>query len=135
MGIDVSTIIALIAVAISIISFLVNQRHYQHPILIFYLEDDKSWCVKNVGNGTAINIDLMAGNEKKERDPEIVLRLPALTCGDKHRISGFHCGHAYAVVYRDIFKRTYTTEVWENANKIERHNMFPDLVPTKFIWQ
>ncbi len=118
-----STVISLIAVALSYYTFQRTLRSSSRPILIFSLRSETLWQLQNVGNGPAINI--LVGEMNNERQWVNVTNCYPLATGASVPLLWLRHGVQLATVYTDIYGRSLTTHCASNWNKVTNKNEFP----------
>lgn len=118
-----STVISLIAVALSYYTFQRTLRASARPVLIFSLRSETLWQLQNVGNGPAINI--LVGEMNNKREWVNITNCYPLAAGATVPLLWLKHGVQLATVYTDIYGESLTTHCASNWNKVTNENEFP----------
>lgn len=120
-----NTIIAGVAICVSIISFLITIWTWHRsrvislrPILVFEYDGTKGWIIRNLGNGPALDITVaMKPQNGKWVSP---VRIPPLSRGGQFLMEWLnHTNiHALGAIYRDIEERFYTSTCANDLSKV-----------------
>lgn len=135
-----SCFIASWALFFSYKSFRLSHRTSIRPVLIFSNADhadheETTWYVENVGNGPALNVILCGGRSLTDLDSAGSLIIPGFAKGARERLSFIELKGVLVAKYCDVHGHKYTSTCFDNFNRLEEGDSYPDLAPTRALYQ
>ena len=126
-----AVVIASLALAVSIISFVLNYRHNRRasilarkPVLVFEYDGSVGWIVRNVGHGPAMNI--VVAQKEPGADWFNPVRIPALSKDGK--FVPVWLGHVnttgLGATYTDVEGSPYTATCGNDLSRIDEGTEF-----------
>jgi hypothetical protein len=93
------------------------------PVLVFVWEDT-GWYLHNVGSGTALGI--VVAQSKDTREWTQPIRVPPVNVGGKIFLHWLgRCNvRALGVIYEDFENRKYTTQTWDDRDRLSLGHSF-----------
>ena len=128
----VSLIISIITVGVSYYTFQRTLKTGIRPVLVFSRRSSMIWQVENVGNGPAISV--VIGAMDRKGNWQTVINCYPISASAKVTLDWIIEGYEVAVVYTDVYGKTFTTHCHGNRNEIIEKNKFSNWKPARDEW-
>lgn len=127
MAAAIAVVISLVSLLFSVIAFARTQRASVRPVLVFALDSDQVWKLKNVGRGPAMNV--LVGEQTQDGVWTQVIRCNPIAVGDATSLPWLEYAWELAATYRDVDGREYTSRCRDHLTDTKTRNEFPDWKP------
>jgi len=124
--------VALTAIVVSVISFglsfylsLRSSRASIRPVITIVYEDKSGWCVRNVGNGPALNV--VVAQKPSDSDWFRPVRVPPVSAGGNFHLSWMAHDyiHGLGVGYEDFQGHVFTSVCVNDLTNVHKGRVFP----------
>jgi hypothetical protein len=130
----VTWLISILGIGWAVITFRINMHAASRPILVFSLNKDNLWIVRNVGKGPAVTI-LIGDKWMNRNDWPMIMYCNTLPAGESMELTWIHEGFEILAIYTDVFALSHATYCVNGKNAFVKRRHFPKRLRRWTEWE